>query len=221
MALSLIPREDKLDLTFNIVLCYNVDSKEVSMDQQQFKKSPLQELDGSIFDFGVVRNTDEKVGFAAIVIKWRDRFLLILDSDKSRHRAPGGGINKKDGEFKNLKSYLNVAENAAKRELMEETGIIIPEGTPIYYLGSDMGENEQDTTKIFCRNFFFCELPNDMEVVLSHSIQSDEEHEFVKDVAWIPAKDGMLILGDIRVCRSHLPAFGRAIRNRFYKRGPQ
>jgi len=189
------------------------------MDQQQIKKSLLQPLDPSIFHFGVVRDTDKKVGFAAMIVKWRDKFLLILENDKGKYRTPSGSIQGIDGSFKDLESYLMVAEIAAKRELREETGIIIPKGMPIYYLGSISGENEQDSTRMFCQNFFFCELPNDMEVVLKPSTQSDGEEEFVKDFVWLSAKDGMLILGDIRVSRNHLPAFGRAIRNRFYTRG--
>jgi 8-oxo-dGTP pyrophosphatase MutT (NUDIX family) len=186
---------------------------------QQIKQNSLQKLDGSIFDFGVLRDSDKKVGFAAIVIKWRGKYLLILDSDKNKYRAPGGGTKKKDGGFKDLGSYLAVAENTAKRELLEETGILIPEGTTIHYLGSVMKENEQDTTRVFCQNFFFCELPNDMEVVLNPSTQLDGEQEYVKSSVWLSAKDGMLILGDIRVSRFHLPAFGRAIRNMFIERG--
>jgi len=189
------------------------------MDQQKIKNNLLHPLDSSIFDFGVIRDTDEKVGFAAMVIKWRDKFLLILESDKRKYRAPSGSMKKIDGKFKNLESYLMVAEIAAKRELREETGIVIPKGVPIYYLGSTDGENEQDSTRMFCQNFFFCELPNDMDVELKSSIQSEGEEEFVKDFVWLPAKDGMLVLGDIRVSRNHLPAFGRAIRNRFYARG--
>lgn len=189
------------------------------MDQQKIQKSLLQPLDPSIFDFGVVRDTDEKAGFAAMVIKWRDKFLLILESDKKKYRAPSGSLKKSDGRFKDLESYLMVAEIAAKRELREETGIVIPGGTPIYYLGSIEGGNEQDSDRMFCQNFFFCELPNDMEVTLKPSTRSDGEEEFVKDVVWLPAKDGYLLLGEIRVTRNHLPAFGRAIRGRFYERG--
>jgi 8-oxo-dGTP pyrophosphatase MutT (NUDIX family) len=189
------------------------------MDPQKITKSLLQPLDPAIFDFGVVRDTDEKAGFAAMIIKWRDKFLLILESDKGKYRAPSGSLKRSDGKFRDLKSYLIVAETAAKRELGEETGIVIPEGTPIYYLGSIDGKNEQDSARMFCQNFFFCELPSDMEVVLKPSTRSDGEEEFVKDVVWLPAKDGYLILDKIRVTRNHLPAFGRAIRGRFYERG--
>ena len=147
------------------------------------------------------------------VLRYGDKILLVKRSAELRlYPNYWNGIS---GFLDDDRSVLE----KVKDEIREETGIVIPKGVPIYYLGSTDGENEQDSTRMFCQNFFFCELPNDMDVELKSSIQSEGEEEFVKDFVWLPAKDGMLVLGDIRVSRNHLPAFGRAIRNRFYARG--